>query len=199
MLLAEAEALPPILRTLDEADFHLPTVLPGWSVRDVIAHCSGAMHHVSAGTVHRFTPEDNQADVEARREWPVAQLISELTEGYRTTAEAIDAAGGRLDGLGLGEWLHGGDIRLALGRDDAYISPGVEYAIDLVVERSVALGAPQLSVTVGARRIEFGVGDPMGRCETTLAAFLRLIAGRNPDADSYVLTGVSPGDLVLFS
>jgi len=199
MLLAEADALPPILRRLDERDFNVPTVLPGWTVRDVIAHCSGAMSHVVDGTLHRFTPEDNEADVQTRRSWPTGDLIDELVAGYRATAHAIDASGGLLDGLGLGEWVHGGDVREALGRDDAYISAGVEYAIDLIVERSREAEVPNVMVTVGAREVTLGVGVPVGRLTTDVACLVRLVAGRNPDEWSYTITGVAPGDLVLFT
>lgn len=199
MLLAEAGALPPILRTLAAEAFDLPTVLPGWSVRDVLAHCSGAMSHVTAGTLHRFTPQDNEADVAVRRSWTIADLIDELVTGYRATAEAIDEANGRLDGLGLGEWIHGGDVRLALGRSDAYISAGSEFAVDLITERSESLAAPSVSVTIGSRRASFGVGDPVGTLTTDLATYVRIVSGRSPDPDAYDLVGADVAALVLFT
>jgi len=64
LLLAERDALLPLLRRTPEAAFDLPTVCTQWSVRDVIAHCASALIRVATGSEHGFTPADNQADVD---------------------------------------------------------------------------------------------------------------------------------------
>src|SRR5919112_2073614 len=105
LLRTEAAALLPVLRGLPDEAFDTPTLLPGWSVRDVLAHCAAALTMATTGTSHDFGPASNQRDVEERRPWPIARLLAELAAGYAGAADAIDLAHGRLDGLALGEWV----------------------------------------------------------------------------------------------
>jgi len=200
ILLIEGAAIRPLLEATDEAAFDRPTVCDGWSVRDVIAHCAAALTRTASSDLHDFSPEQNQRDVDARRNRSSSELLAELTAGYQDASGAIDAAGGALDGIGLGEWMHGGDIREALDLPAAYASEGVDLAVDLLVERSARMGKPAVTVELPAGRHDFGVGIPMGvlRCDT--ATFVRLCGGRRPDPERYVLTGdATAADLVLFS
>lgn len=50
-----------------------------------------------------------------RRKWPLPDVLSELANGYQEAGSVIADAGGRLDAIALGEWIHGGDVRAALG------------------------------------------------------------------------------------
>ncbi len=200
ILLLEAEALRPVLEAAPAESFDRPTVCDGWSVRDVLAHCGAALSRTAGGNLHRFTPDDNQRDVDERRAWPLGDVLAELFAGYEAAAAAIDAARGPLDGIGLGEWVHGGDVREALGARDPYGSAGIDLAVDLLAERSARMGKPPVAVRVGDRELRFGgLGDPAATLRTDAATFVRLCAGRGPDRARYELTGVSPGDLVLFS
>lgn len=200
LLLLEASALRPVLEAAAPAEFDRQTVCEGWSVRDVLAHCGAALTGAAAGRSHGFTPEENQRDVDVRRTWELADVLDELYGGYRDAAHAIDVAGGALDGVGLGEWIHGGDVRDALGAPDAYTSAGADLAVELLVERSTAQGRPSLVVTVGGERHSFGLDvDPVGTLVTDVETFVRLCAGRRPDPERYTLTGCSERDLLLFS
>ena len=200
ILLAEAAVLPDILAAAPAESFDLPTVCTDWSVRDVLAHCSAALTRTALGNLHGFTPEDNQRDVDARRTWPLADVLAELFKGYEHAAAAIDAAGGSLDGVGLGEWMHGGDVREALGRNDAYISAGVELAVPLLLERSRATRYPSVSVTLEGTEARFGPdGVPVGDLTTDVETFVRLCGGRRPAAARYQLSGVEIDALVLFT
>ena len=111
LLLVEADALPPVLASAAPDDFDLPTVCTGWSVRDVLAHCASALSNLVEGTSSSYSPEDNQRDVDLRSSWPVDRVIEELLAGYAAAAVVIEDAGGAADGLALGEWIHGGDVR----------------------------------------------------------------------------------------
>ncbi len=200
LLLIEADHLPVVLLGMDEADFDRPTVLPGWSIRDVIAHCAALLSRTATGDLHRFTPDDNQADVDQRRGWPLEEIITELIDGYHGAAVAIDEAGGPLDGIGLGEWIHGGDIRLALGRADAYLSPGTGTAVRLIRERSMARLPVGVDAEVGGEEMHLGPParhDALLHCDDA-ATLIRLVAGRDPDPAGFRLTGVTPDELVLF-
>lgn len=204
LLLTERDALLPLLRRTPEEAFDRPTVCTGWSVRDVIAHCSSALVRVATRTQHRFTPEDNQRDVDARRPWPLADLLTELDRGYRLAAAADPD-----DGIALGEWVHGGDIREALGEPDAYASAGLPEALTLVVERSARRQVPPTEVDLvdaAARGLDPAVlrlGDPglpaVGHLRTDAAGLLRIVGDRRPEAAAGVLRGVPAADLRLFS
>jgi uncharacterized protein (TIGR03083 family) len=201
LLLAEQAALLPILRAATPAEFDLPTCLPGWSVRDVLAHCAAAFTMTATRSWHGFSPAENQRDVDARRDWPISTLLDELDSGYRVTADAATAAGGRLDGLALGEWVHGGDVRSALGRPDAYASEGAEDALVLLIERAGLLdqGVPRTTVSLAdGRTLTLGTAEPPATLTTDLATLVRLCAGRDPDAAAYTLTGAEPDAYRLF-
>ncbi len=118
-----------VLSGASEADRLRSTACDPWTVRDVLAHCSGSMLRAVEDRTHRFTPEDNEIDVEERRSWPFDQVRDELQMTAQPTAARIDAAGGPLDGLGLGVWVHSGDIREAVGIADPYAAPGFELGL----------------------------------------------------------------------
>ena len=199
IILVEADALPPVLRGRNRWDFDRPTILEGWSVRDVIAHCSAALGRVATGSIHAFTPADNQADIDARSDLSIPELIEELETGYVQAADAIDAANGAYDGVGLGEWIHGGDIRDGLGAPLAYVSAGVDLAVDLLLERSSLRHDGRIEVDIdGASRVFGGGRESTGSLRTDLETFIRLTSGRRPDPDRYELHGATADDLVLF-
>lgn len=200
LLLTERDAILPLLTARPEADFDRPTVLPGWSVRDVVAHCAAALTMTAGGTAHGFTAQDNERDLTLRRDWPLPQLLDELAGGYRDAAAVIAAAGGPLDGLALGEWVHGGDIRDALELTDAYASAGIDDALVLFAERSRAarFAVPFTRVRLGDREFDLGTDAPVADLVTDAATFVRLCAGRSPDPTRYRLTGADPDRYVLF-
>ena len=198
LLLIEGDAIRPILDGAAPSELGLPTVCDGWSVRDVVAHCSAALAMTASGDLHGFSPAENQADVDERKPWDISDLLAELYDGSAKAAVAIDAADGRFDGVGLGEWIHGGDIREPLGADDPYESPGVDLAVELLIERSRIRGGAGVEVTIGGDTMGFGNGEVRGAVETDRATFVRLCGGRRPDPARYRLDGVEAAALVLF-
>lgn len=201
LLLIEAEALAAVLAETPPAAFDNPTVCTGWSVRDVLAHCGAALTAAATGDLHRFSPEDNQRDVDERRTWPLDDVLAELLTGYRDAATAIDAADGRLDGIAIGEWIHGGDVREAVGAPRPYASAGVELALGLLIERSRRAAATTMTVDLGDQVLTFGPTDsePTARLDTDVETFVRLCGDRRPDPARYRLTGAAPADVVLFT
>jgi hypothetical protein len=175
LLLMEAAAIEPILLSVDSAAFDLPTVCDGWSVRDVVAHCGAALTRTASGDLHQFTQADNQADVDARRDRPVDEVISELIDGYLAAAASLGLAG-------------------------AYASEGIHLALDLLVERSERMGKPAVVVRLPDRALSFGAGTAMGTLASDTATFVRICGGRRPDPDRYAIDGTfTIEDLVLFS
>jgi uncharacterized protein (TIGR03083 family) len=201
LLQTEGAALLPVLRTLPPAAFDQPTLLPGWSVRDVLAHCSAALKMLSTMQFHDFSPESNEKDVAHRRGWTVAELLDELAAGYQGAPAAIDAAAGRLDGLALGEWVHGGDVRDSLGLPDAYASDGLTDALVLLVERSRSKPVPATDVTLAHETLRLGPADPepTATLVTDPGTLIRLCAGRAPDPSRFTLTGAQSSDYLIFT
>jgi uncharacterized protein (TIGR03083 family) len=201
LLRAEHDQLLPILHRTPQAAFGNPTACPGWSVRDVLAHCGAALARAATGRLHAFTPELNELDVAQRRDWPLPRLLSELERGYLDAGPVIAAAGGRLDAIALGEWIHGGDVRDALGEPLAYASDGFEDACALLAERARRRAVPLVEVSLPDYALRLGVPVP-GRAPATLvtgcATLMRLFAGRPAGPADYQLSGAVPGELVIF-
>ncbi len=111
LLAVERDALVPLLRARPDANFALPTVAcPGWSVRDVVAHCSSALMRVVESRFEEgvFSPEANERDIAERAAWTNTQVVDELERGMTEAGPVIAKAGGALDGIALGEWVHAG-------------------------------------------------------------------------------------------
>jgi uncharacterized protein (TIGR03083 family) len=201
LLLAERDALLPVLRRSPADAFDRPTVCTGWSVRDVLAHCGSALTRVADGTLHDFSPEANEADVAGRRPWPLEAVVAELERGYAAAAPVIAAAGGRLDGIALGEWVHGGDVREPLGAPRPYESEGVEDALVLLVERSRRRAVPPTRVRLPDRELRLGVAEDAGtpaELVTDVPTLMRLCSGRHPDPARFRLAGADPSRYLLF-
>lgn len=197
LLRMEAAALEPVLRRSPAAAFDRPTVCTGWSVRDVLAHCASALHRVASGDLHGFSPAENQADVDARRGWPIERLLDELVAGYPLAAAAIEQAGGRLDKVALGEWVHGGDVRGPLGARDAYTSAGLDLAIELFVGFAGSL--PSVRVELPDRVLYLGpASDATARLVTDVETLVRLLSGRDPAPARFHLDGADPTALTIF-
>ena len=202
LLRTEAAALPPILRRTPAAAFDRPTVCTGWSVRDVLAHCAAALVRLAEGRLHQFTPEQNEADVAERRPWPLEDVLAELERGYTMAGPALTTAAGRGDGIALGEWVHGGDVRQALQEPLPYASDGIEDALVLLVERSRARAVPPTRVRLPDRELLLGVavdtGRPPAELVTDPATLIRLCSGRRPDPSRFTLHGADPDRYQLF-
>lgn len=203
LLLTERDVLLPILRRTPVDAFDSPTVCTGWTVRDVLAHCGCALTRAAEGRLHRFTPELNEIDVDERRSWPLAQVLAELEQGYGSAAAAVTAAAGKLDGLALGEWVHGGDVREALGEPGPYESEGVEDALLLLVDRSRRRTVPPTLVRLPDREVRLGAaeeatGTPPAELDTDVPTLIRLCTGRRPDPTRFRLTGADPAQYLLF-
>jgi uncharacterized protein (TIGR03083 family) len=201
LLRAEHDALLPILGAAPEHAFGRPTACPAWSVRDVLAHCAAALSRATSGQLHAFTPELNEIDVAERRGWPVSRVLAELAAGYLAAGPAIGAAGGRLDAIALGEWVHGGDVRMALGEPRAYASDGFEDAAVLLSAWSRRQQVPLTEVSLPGGTLTLGAdrpGRPAAALRTSPATLIRLTAGRPADPADYQLAGAAAAELVVF-
>ncbi|GAA3541860.1 maleylpyruvate isomerase family mycothiol-dependent enzyme [Streptomyces osmaniensis] len=206
LLVVERDALVPLLRGRPAADFAVPTVAcPGWSVRDVLAHCSAALMRVVEGRFEEgvFSPECNDRDIAERAEWSDARVVDELERGMTEAGPVIAGAGGALDGVALGEWVHAGDVREVLGAPGAYAGDGLPDALRLLTwltreRRLVPVHADVDDVDEPLRLGDQAAPRPPARYIGDAATLVRLYAGRSVDGAGFELVGVEAKELNIF-
>ncbi|MEW2163457.1 maleylpyruvate isomerase family mycothiol-dependent enzyme [Streptomyces sp. NPDC007084] len=207
LLRTERDTLIPLLRARPEADFALPTAgCPAWTVREVLAHCAAVLDRVVASRFEPgvFGPEANDRDIAERADWPTARVLDELEHGMTEAGAAIARSDGALDGAALGEWVHAGDVREALGEPGAYEGPGLPHALTLLArvsrERDHLPLHADLDHLDDPLRLGGIPGDrPPARYIGDAATLVRLYAGRPvPDAGGYELVGAEERELNLF-
>ncbi|CAL9458346.1 hypothetical protein SUDANB58_02595 [Streptomyces sp. enrichment culture] len=206
LLATERDALVPLLRSRKDEDFTLPVAAcPGWTVRDVLAHCSSALVRVVEGRSGEgaFSPESNDRGIAERAGWAHQRVVDELERAMTEAGPVIGRAGGALDLVALGGWVHAGDVREALGEPGAYAGPGLPDALALlaVVTRDrgrVPLHADLDDVDEPLRLGGASGERPPGRFIGDAATLVRLYAGRPVDGAAYELAGVGERELNLF-
>ncbi|MER6981546.1 maleylpyruvate isomerase family mycothiol-dependent enzyme [Streptomyces carpinensis] len=210
LLVMERDALIPLLRARSDADFALPTAAcPGWTVRDVLAHCSAALMRVVESRFEKgvFSPESNERDIAERADWANARVVDELERGMTEAGPVIARAGGVLDMIALGEWVHAGDVRETFGEAGAYGGVGLPYALPLLVRVTREKGHLPLHADLDDIDEPLRLGDVSGertpaRYIGDAATLVRLYAGRPvPEAAAgagYELAGAETAELNIF-
>ncbi|MDV6289383.1 maleylpyruvate isomerase family mycothiol-dependent enzyme [Streptomyces sp. UP1A-1] len=207
LLAAERDELLPLLRSRTDADFALPVAAcPGWTVRDVLAHCSSALTRAVENRFERgvFSPESNDRDIAERADWTNAQVLDELERGMTEAGPVIGRAGGVLDMLALGEWVHAGDVRVALGEPGAYAGRGLPEALALLGTLTRDRGHVPLHADLDDVDEPLKLGGasgerPPGRFIGDAPTLVRLYAGQPvEDGNGYELAGVEAAELNLF-
>ncbi|QNP71975.1 maleylpyruvate isomerase family mycothiol-dependent enzyme [Streptomyces roseirectus] len=206
LLATERDALIPLLRSRPDADFAIPTTgCPGWSVRDVLAHCSAALIRVVETRFERgvFSPESNDRDIADRADWPTARIVDELERGMTEAGPVIAAWDGRLDLIALGEWIHAGDVREVWHEPGAYAGAGLPAALSLLTWHTQQRAHTHLHADLDDTEAPVTLGLPDGahppaRYLGPAATLVRLYSGRPVDETSYELVGVGERELNLF-
>lgn len=206
LLSIERDALLPLLRHIPEERFALRTACPGWTVRQVLAHCAAALVRIVENRLEEgvFLPESNAADVAEREGWPLSQVLDELERGFTEAGPVIAASDGDLDRVALGEWVHAGDVRDALGESGAYAGKGTAFALQLLAEASRQRSTPRLHATVLGIEKPLTLGiETAGRAPAELVGdaptLIRLYSGRPVVGTVYELTGARERELVIYS
>ncbi|MFI1440203.1 maleylpyruvate isomerase family mycothiol-dependent enzyme [Streptomyces fructofermentans] len=205
LLAAERDALLPLLRGRPEEDFAVRTCCPGWTVRHVVAHCSTVLARVVEKRYEDgvFGPAVNARDIAERDGWSTADILDELERGMTGAGPVIAAAGGALDGVGLGEWVHAGDVRDAWGEPAAYAGPHAGLALDLLARITRERGFVALHADLDDVDEPLLLGAPSGerppaRYLGGTATLVRLFAGRPLTATRYELAGAAEAELNLY-
>ena len=208
LLTAERDALIPLLRSRPDADFALATLAcPGWTVRDVLAHCSAALTRVVERRFEEgvFSPEANDRDIAERADWTNARVVDELERGMTEVGAAIARAGGALDAVALGEWVHAGDVRDVLGVPGAYGGAGLGSALALLGLVTRQKNHRPLHADLDDLDDPLRLGDVSGELTPAryigdAATLVRLYSGRPvPDGSAYELAGAEPAELNIFT
>ncbi|MFD5652165.1 maleylpyruvate isomerase family mycothiol-dependent enzyme [Streptomyces sp. NPDC127039] len=207
LLMLERDELVPLLRSRADADFALPVAAcPGWTVRDVLAHCSSALIRVVEKRFEKgvFSPECNDRDIAERADWSNARVVDELERGMTDAGPVIARSDGRLDAVALGEWVHAGDVRVTFGEPGAYAGRGLAEALALLGTITRARGHLPLHADLDDLDEPLKLGGasgerPPGRYIGDGPTLLRLYAGRPLDgAAAYELAGVEAAELNIF-
>ncbi|MCN9243326.1 maleylpyruvate isomerase family mycothiol-dependent enzyme [Streptomyces sp. RY43-2] len=206
LLAVERDALIPLLRARPDADFALPTAAcPGWTVRHVLAHCSSALARVVEHRFEKgvFSPEANDRDIAERATWTNARVVDELERGMTEAGAAIARAGGVLDMVALGEWVHAGDVRETFGEPGAYAGDGLPYALELLVHLTRERGHVPLHADLDDADEPLRLGEvdgrrPPARYIGDTPTLMRLYSGRPLAGARYELAGVAERELCLF-
>lgn len=156
---AEWASLRELLGSLDDAEWELPTALPGWSVKDCVSHVTGTERMIMGDPAPEIdvsgldhVKNDFGVIVEVwvaeRRPWPAAQVLAELDEQIprraaelrsmsdEQLAEVVPSPLGAmpyrafLDVRVFDTWMHEQDIRRAVGRPGHLDGPAVDVALE---------------------------------------------------------------------
>ncbi|MFF8607865.1 maleylpyruvate isomerase family mycothiol-dependent enzyme [Streptomyces sp. NPDC015346] len=206
LLRTERDALMPLLRRTPETSFELRTACPGWTARQVLAHCAAALVRIVEGRLEEgvFLPEANAADVAERESWPLGRILDELERGFSEAGPAIaERTDGTLDAVALGEWVHAGDVREAFGEPGAYCGASLELALPLLSVTSRRRETPALVGFLPDRPAPVSLGNPVdgrppARYHGDAATLIRIYSGRPLVRTRYELTGATEQELLIY-
>lgn len=206
LLRTERDALMPLLRRTPEARYELRTACPGWTARQVLAHCAAALVRIVEGRLEEgvFLPEANAADVAEREPWPLGRVLDELERGFSEAGPVIAATeDGTLDAVALGEWVHAGDVREAFGEPGAYGGASLALALPLLSVTSRRRDTPALLAELQDRAEPVSLGGPVegrgpARYRGDAATLVRLYSGRPLVGTRYELTGATEQELLIY-
>jgi len=174
-----------------------PTELPGWTVRDVVAHMASIEafllgrsedEHEAADAPHVRNPLGawNEQRVDRRRAWPVSEVLAEFEDVTRTREPVL--RGLRTDELEamvftplgnmplerflhvrlLDSWLHEQEIRRALGVAETLDTRAAERVVELVLE-----WLPRAAAKAGLGPGDAAVIEITGAMRRTVAAAVK--------------------------
>ncbi|MGW6537970.1 maleylpyruvate isomerase family mycothiol-dependent enzyme [Streptomyces sp. NPDC055051] len=206
LLTTERDLLMPLLRGTPEEAYELRTACPGWTARQVLAHCGAALVRIVEGRLEEgvFLPEANACDVAEREEWPLGRVLDELERGLTEAGPVIAGhEDGRLDAVALGEWVHAGDVREAFGEPGAYCGDALALALPLLCVTSRRRETPRLVGRLADHAGEVALGNeiegrPAAVFDGDAATLIRIYAGRPLVRTRYALTGATEQELLIY-
>lgn len=157
---------------------------PEWRVRDIVCHLSGNVADFLSGNLDGVTTDPwTAAQVDARRDTPIEDVLAEWTENAPKVEAMFDGLGGTGSRLVIDTVTHEHDIRGAVNqpgaRDSDAADASVQWLVKGVGSMIKAAGAPGLRLVAGDQEWEVGPGEPAASA-TVDAPFelLRAFVGR---------------------
>lgn len=175
-----------LVSSLSPDELERPTRCAGWTTRDLVSHVVGNLADITNGRFDRLgNPEGQQAVVDERKGRSAAELVDELEQvskaGNDIMSSIDDAAwsgpapgdlgipmGEGVEALWYDAYVHGEDIRAALGRpptNGAGLRASVSHLADLLTNQgwgpaTIAMdGMEEFKVSGGGgKRV---TGDPL--------------------------------------
>jgi uncharacterized protein (TIGR03083 family) len=193
-LRSEVQAFGELIGGLDEESWNAPTRCEGWSVADVSAHVIGTFADVAAGRLEGLGSEEVTArEVDERKGRSPSDLVGELDEVIPPVLGLADlfddeawqapAPGGydgnvgqAVEALVYDTYLHGDDIRTALGLESAG-GPGLRASVHHVAFELEKRGfGPAVLAFDDLDEVEIGDGGP--RYDGPALPFVLAVTGR---------------------
>jgi uncharacterized protein (TIGR03083 family) len=153
---------------------------PEWRARDLLAHLVGVTDDVVNGRLEGIASNAwTQAQVDARRDRPVGELLVEWEEVAPQFESMLAAAPAEIAGQALFDAAtHEHDLRNALGAPGARESDAVDSGWQWLVGARTRAGAHALCFVTDAGEESSGVGDPVARIEASRFELFRAVSGR---------------------
>ena len=153
---------------------------PDWRARDLLAHLVGVTDDVVNGRLDGIATNPwTQAQVDARRDRPVAGLLVEWDQTAPQFEAMLAAAPAEIAGQALFDAAtHEHDLRNALGAPGARESDAVDTGWEWLVGARTRTGAHALCFVVDGDEQPSGVGDAVARVEASRFELFRAVSGR---------------------
>jgi uncharacterized protein (TIGR03083 family) len=182
---ATRERVTTMVRELDDAALRTPVrACPGWTVHDVVAHFAGAVTDALAGRLEGVGGDAwTAAQVEARRDVPVADMLDEWAGASPQFEDALRAIGPPLAGTAVSDaFQHEQDIRGTLdlqgGRDLDLMLASIESYATGLGPRLQQRGLAPLRLEAGAHEFMAGDGEPGATVIAEPFELTRALGGR---------------------
>jgi uncharacterized protein (TIGR03083 family) len=153
---------------LDDEKASLPVpACPEWSVHDVVAHLTGNCADIIKGNLDGVASDEwTAAQVEARKERSLAEILAEWDEVGPQIAAMLDDFPGRYGNQTVGDvTVHEHDLRGALEQPGARDSAAIDIGLDFLVGFMLRTGATShglgpLEVRADDQSWIVGTGEP---------------------------------------
>lgn len=182
---ATRERLGSLVRSLDAAGASTPVpACPGWTVHDVVAHLAGTVTDVLAGNLDGVGGDAwTGAQVAARRDVPIADLVDEWDKGAPQFEDGLRAIGGAMAATAVSDvFQHEQDVRNAVGRqggrDHDVMLAIVESYVPGLARRIGEAGLGALRIEAGAHGFTAGEGEPVATVRAEPFELVRAMGGR---------------------
>jgi uncharacterized protein (TIGR03083 family) len=156
---------------------------PQWRSRDVLAHLTGETTDILTGNLDGVGSDAwTQAQVDARRDWPVDDLLAEWEANGPQIDPLIPSFGPVAGQFVVDVTTHEHDLRGAFdqpgSRDSDAMAIAFSWLGDRVGEIRAGAGTGSLRIETESGTRVFGTGEPTASCATTQFEFLRAATGR---------------------